>query len=241
MQGMTTAARSVQFASPSRASTSSNAVKARVQIARRETTVRQKNYLRLAGGLLIIAAASGAVFGLVVVVAAHVLKASDESVARPMSRGDASQAAFIAVAAVFLLTFLVALCTRKESRSDAISQFLETGNRSSVSDENPLASFVLMIAMLGVLYGQFLIIDTIKAAWLGFRLRKADRDRAAVILGILFSTPAGIDPRQLLRMGEDPIALRETCAYLMTYEWVDISPAGDHLNLLSPAKRALKH
>jgi len=90
------------------------------------------------------------------------------------------------------------------------------------------------------LYGEFLVIDAVKSWCVRFRLRTVDRYRAATILGALMTNYAGIDPRLLLRHGEDPMALRRTIAYLLACEWADISAAGDHLLLLSPARRALR-
>jgi hypothetical protein len=238
--GITPARRAFPSASSSRASTGVNALEAAARIARREAGARRKNRLRLAAGLAIIAAVSAAVFEMILWLAAHApsVPGDSGSAAKPLG---ASRAAWMALAIMLIVTSLIAILFRKQSRSDVIRQFLETGQRAPAASDNVLASLALIIAMGGMLYGQFLIIDTIKAAALGFRLRKVDRDRVAVILGVLFSSPAGIDPRRLLRIGENPIALRQTLAYLMAYEWADLSPAGDYLNLLSPARRALKH
>jgi hypothetical protein len=67
-----------------------------------------------------------------------------------------------------------------------------------------------------------------------------DRHRVAVILQMLVSEPTGIDPRLLFQAGENPLHLRHTLAYLMAYEWADISPTGDSLTLLSPSRRHLR-
>jgi hypothetical protein len=100
---------------------------------------------------------------------------------------------------------------------------------------------VLIVAMLGLLYGEFLIIDAIKFLSLCVRVRDVDRYLAAIILEMLFAEPKGIDPRALLQIGENPLHLRHTLGYLMAYEWADISPQGDWLGLLSSSNRELRH
>ena len=137
-------------------------------------------------------------------------------------------------------TFPIALLTRKTSRADTVDQFLEQSVRSNGDNCDPFIRSALVVGLVGTLYGEFLIIDVIKSLLVRLRLRSVDRYRAATILGALMTNHAGIDPRLLLRHGEDPLVLRRTIAYLLACEWADISPAGDHLLLLSPARRALR-
>ncbi len=98
----------------------------------------------------------------------------------------------------------------------------------------------MILILLGLLYGEFLVIDAIKSAWLNHRLRHVDRHRSTIILAKLFADPTGVDPRLLLQPGESPLHLRQTIAYLIANDWADISPHGDRLTLVSPARRALR-
>lgn len=121
-----------------------------------------------------------------------------------------------------------------------VDQFLAAGRHPTGCNDNAFLRWALMIALAGVLFGEFLLIDAFKSWLLRRRLRSVDRYRAAMILAALMTSHAGIDPRPLLRHGENPVALRRMIAYLLACEWADISPAGDHLILLSPARRALR-
>ena len=91
--------------------------------------------------------------------------------------------------------------------------------------------------MAGMLCGAFMAIDAIKTALVRRRLRGVDRFRAADTLRMLIDTPAGIDPRLLLLHGEEPLELRRMIAYLVIYDWADISGRGDHLVLMPPSRR----
>ena len=143
-------------------------------------------------------------------------------------------------AVMFAISFPIALLTRKASRADMVDEFMEQGVRANGGNCDPFIRLALVVAFVGTLYGEFLIIDAIKSLLVRVRLRSVDRYRVATILGALMTNHAGIDPRLLLRHGEDPLVLRRTIAYLLACEWADISPAGDHLLLLSPARRALR-
>jgi hypothetical protein len=148
----------------------------------------------------------------------------------------------LAVYGLFLLvTVPLAMLARKESRSDIADQVLRSGCHLNGSDNNPVLGIVLTIIMVGMLYGEFLLIDSAKATLLRLKLHGVDRYRAASIISMLLSDPRGIDPTTLLRYGENPLALRKVLAYLIACEWVDISPDGHYLNLMSSAKRALRH
>ena len=199
----------------------------------RESELRRANFVRLTTGLLIIVGVLGlGVWGLLGFIA-HILAGADHPI--PPIR----IAIFFSLVTL-LPTFLIAAFTRKESRSDAADQVLESGSRSTGGDDNPLVRLYLVIIMLGLLYGEFLVIDAIKATWIRTRLRGVDRRRCAVILGTVLSQPIDIETRTLLRVGETPMQLRQLLAYLIAYEWVDISVDGLYLRLLSPARRALR-
>jgi hypothetical protein len=95
--------------------------------------------------------------------------------------------------------------------------------------------------MLGLLYGEFLLIDGGKAQWVHRKLRRVDRHRAAVVLAKLLQTPgAALHPKEIMQQNESVEHLSELIAYLVVNEWVDVSPRGDRLMLVSKAKRALR-
>jgi hypothetical protein len=144
---------------------------------------------------------------------------------------------------LFLLLFTVplAIAVSALSRSRLVNQFLDSGTRSSGTNDNPLVRFLVILVTLGLLYGEFLVIDAMRFAVLRIRLRNVDRHRAALILAKLFAEPAGIDPRTLLEFGENPLYLRQTLGYLMACEWADISPQDDWITFLSSSKRELRH
>ena len=207
------------------------------QMTRRERHARTTTRLRALLALAIIPAIL-ALLPTVFLKAAHffdVLPSDD-----PQSHLSRWQ--IIAInAGLLFLTFPLALATRRESRSDTISQFLDAQNGPHCDSPNALAMrIVLTIACLGLFQGEFLLIDAVKDTLLRLRLTGIDRDRAATILAQLHSTPAGLDPRLLIRHRESPKDFRKIIAYLLTYQWADISPQADHLTLLSPARRALR-
>ncbi len=142
---------------------------------------------------------------------------------------------------LLLFTVPLAIAVSAPSRSRLVNQFLDSGTRSSGANDNPLIRILVIFVTLGLLYGEFLIVDAMRFALLRIRLRNADRHRAALILAKLFIEPAGIEPRKLLEFGENPLHLRQTLAYLMAYEWADISPQGDWITFLSSSKRELRH
>jgi hypothetical protein len=207
------------------------------QMTRREHHARATTRLRTLLALAIIAAIL-AVLPTVFLKAAHFFDAlpPDDKLMH-LSRWQ-----FITInATLLLLTFPLALATRRESRSDTISQFLDAQNGPHADSPNALAMrIVLTIACLGLFQGEFLLIDAVKDSLLRLRLTGIDRDRAATILAQLHSTPAGLDPRLLIRHRESPQDFRKIIAYLLTHQWADVSPKADHLTLLSPARRALR-
>lgn len=191
----------------------------------------RKNALRLAGGAVVVVT--------VAAVLARILVALRARLA-PGSGGDDDVVPHGIAAGMAGLACLVALVTRRESRADAIEQFIDEGTRpGSGGGDNPLLRWIAIAAFVGMLLGAFLVRDAFAHARLRRRLAAVDRFRAADILAMLRQQTAGLDPRRLLRHGEDPLVLRETIAYLMTFRWADLSPQGDHLVLLSPARRRL--
>jgi len=189
--------------------------------------------------LSIIAALLGGLWSVVIFVVPNV---AAETARRFESEASATPA-FLALAFSIVLvavTFVIAAFTRKQSRSDVAKQVLDSGMHSGGSSANPLLGVVIALVMLGLLYGNFLVIDAVKATWVRHRLRAVDRHRAATILAMVFSQPADIETRTLQRLGETAIHLRTALAYLIAYEWVDISADGRYLRFLSPAKRVLR-
>jgi hypothetical protein len=154
---------------------------------------------------------------------------------------DAESLGLILDGFILVGTLPMAIAVGASSRSKLANQFLDSGTRPRGANDNPLMRLALMIIMLGFLYGEFLIVDSIRFGLLRIRLQAVDRHRAALILAKLFTEPAGIDPRTLLALGENPLHLRQILGYLMAYEWADISPRGDWLGAISPSKRELRH
>jgi hypothetical protein len=210
-------------------------------MSEREVELRRKNLFRALGGIAIVLAVLAGGIRLAMWVGTVDASAHDaqnpEAVAK---RPDALACGEFLALMLIATTLPVAAFTKKHSRADAIDRYIEEGGRRCGQNQDPVLGWVILCIMLSLLYGEFLIVDSLKTTWLRFRLRTVDRQRAAFILAMLFASPVGIDPRTLLRIGESPITLRRTIAYLMAYEWADISSNGDYLNLLSPAQRALR-
>ena len=204
----------------------------------RERSLKQKNRMRIVVGFAIIAVMSGIVVPGLLILLTRV-QLHSQTAAHPNSVNLRAIALPIDLA-MFVITFFIAALTARNSRSAQINQFLETGTRPAGSNDNPLVRLIIMLAMLGFLFGAYLITHGIASLWLRFRLRDVDRHRVAIILQMLSNDPKGIDPRRLLQFGENPLHLRHTLGYLMAYEWADISPKGDWLTSLSPASRELR-
>jgi hypothetical protein len=199
----------------------------------REARLRRRSLLRFVAGIAIVLVMLAGVVGITSWVCSRAGTAGPHR--------DATDLALLADALLLALTLPIASLTRKESRSDVAQHFLDTGGGAiHATDDAPLLRFALALLVVGLLYGEFLLVDAIAAWWLDFRLRRVDRSRAAVILGMLFTDPRGLDPTQLLRFGESPLELRRTVAHLIAQEWVDVSPDGRYMNLVSPAKLALR-
>jgi hypothetical protein len=199
---------------------------------RREHELARRNRLIFSAGLGMI---------VVTLAALQLVAMALWHIADPRSHPPINRKALLEVAStLLLLTLLVAVFIRKPSRADFANQIIESGNRPSGGNDNPLVRWVMILILLGLLYGEFLLIDALKAMWVNFRLRNVDRHRSAVILAMLLQHPTGVDPRLLLLHGESPLHLRQVIAYLVINEWADISRHGDRLTLVSPARRALR-
>jgi hypothetical protein len=204
----------------------------------REAKLKRTNGLRAIGGGLVIAGAAAAMLGAMLAIA----RIHSALYGNPIpTDNDLISFALGIDATILLVTFPVAYFTKPKSRSDRVNQFMEYAGRPTVLNEHPLVRALLIIIALGMLLGEFLVIDTIQFLSLRIRLRNADRHRAALILEMLHANPRGIDPRLLLRLDENPLHLRSALAYLMAYELADISPHGDWLQLLSATQRDLRH
>ncbi len=208
------------------------AVGALAHLAERERMLRQRDARVFVIGWCVVA------FAIVIVPAAGMAYIKFRAPGAPPL--DFTRAVSVVGTVLIACTFPIALLTRKASRADMVDQFMAEGCRPNGGNDDPFIRWALVVALVGTLYGEFLIIDGIKSWLVRLRLRTVDRYRAATILGSLMTNHAGIDPRLLLRHGENPLVLRRTIAYLLACEWADISPAGDHLLLLSPARRALR-
>ena len=203
----------------------------------RERRTRNLNRLRALAGIAIVSL-------LLAVLPRLIIKAAHFFDALPPDDPQLALATwqFIAIdAGLLLLTFPVALASHRDSRNDSIYQFMDDSAHFRTQSADDLAlRVVLTLGCLGLFPGEFLLIDAAKDAALRFRLRRVDRERAALILAALHTNPAGLDPRLLLQHRERPEDFRNVIAYLLTYHWADLSPNADHLTLLSPARRALK-
>ena len=156
------------------------------------------------------------------------------------SQAELSSGVLILDGALAAAMLPVAILTRNPSRADVAQQILDHGCRGGGGGD-PLTRAALIVMAVGLLWGEFLILDAAKATWVALRLRGVDRHRAALVLAMVRAEPTGIDPRLLLRVGERPTDLRRLIAYLIVNEWADVSRHGDRLTLVSPARRALRH
>jgi hypothetical protein len=205
----------------------------------REREIEGQNRRRLGFGCIIVALIVGIVIPVIFRWILHVHSIAAN--AQDVSLRDIQPLIAAIDVCLLAVTFPIAALTAPKSRAQRINQFIESGTRCSGANDNVLIRIVVMLLMLGLLFGEFLVIDAIRSHWLRIRLRHVDRHRAALILQMLVNNPCGIDPRFLVRVGENPMHFRTILAYLMAYEWADISCKGDCLTLLSPAKRELKH
>ena len=209
-------------------------MKCRDGLGRRERALFRREAIRFSAGVAVILASMAITFG-VVVFASQFLRGTG----RPMTMEDQKRSAPMLIGLLTTCSIPIAVFTRKESRSDLAEQILREGARANPND-NPAMRFLVCLALIGLVYGEFMVIDAIKAWWIRAKLRRVDRDRAAVILAILVTRPEGCAPGETLRHGEPVARLRQVLAYLITFEWIEVSRDSQHMMLLSPAKRALK-
>lgn len=141
---------------------------------------------------------------------------------------------------IAILVAPAALFTRKESRADLVEVYLQKGHASPESADGSIGQMILGLALLGVIYGEFLIIDALKNVRLNVKLRRVDRTRAATILMETLRHTAGLETGGLLKWREDPISLRSTIGFLIAQEWVEVSRDGRRLYARSDAMRALR-
>jgi hypothetical protein len=222
---------------PKRQAVSLGALAAMERLRERERELAKSNRLRALGGCLTLAFTFATGFLLLSWMLRLSLPVRIEATPEPPNLLGGS----LAIEAILLvLAIPIAIAVRPRSRSDVVNKFLETGGHSGDTRDNPLLRWALTIIMLGFLYGEFLIVDSVKSAFLRLRLRNVDRHRGAIILHALLTEPRGIDPRLLLQLGENPLHLRHTLAYLIAHEWADISPHGDWLTLVSQSRRQLR-
>jgi hypothetical protein len=161
---------------------------------------------------------------------------------RYQSRPAPQTASFLGgvAAATIAFSMLLAPFIRRGSRADAIERFVNAQPHGG--NVNPLIRILVSVMFAGALFGGFMCIDALKMSLLKLRLRGAgvDRIRCATVLKELLDHPAGVSPLLLMRYGEDVREFRRTLAWLMLHSWADISAQGDHVMLLSPARRALR-
>lgn len=205
------------------------------QLTRREVTMQLQNALRLLAGLAIISAVL-AVLPWLVNKAAHFLDFNtDDHIQLRLWQW------LLIDAALLLITLPIAIATHKESRTDTANQYLNSGSMThAASGEDLLLLIIITIGCLGLLQGEFLLIDALKTIFLRLRLAGIDRHRAAMIVATLAARPAGMKPEELIDPGETPEQFRKTIANLMVFDWVEFSSKEHHLMLLSPARRALR-
>ncbi len=234
---------------PRRRPASVAALSALTHLYAREAELRRAAWGRLGGGCGIILA----VLAASLVSVAWWLSArtrlppptgrADPAAPVPLARASAAELAGTVLAidaGLAALMLPVAVFTRKPSRADVAQRVLDQGCRGNGGGD-PFTRVVLVVLAVGLLYGEFLIVDFVQSTWVAARLRGVDRHRAALVLATLRADPTGLDPRLLLRAGERPADLRRLIAYLILNEWADVSRHGDRLTLVSPARRRLRH
>jgi hypothetical protein len=127
------------------------------RLATREAELRQRNGLRCLAGAAIIAAALGMLYGFVIFLGSSSLHPRGDGSPEPM------QFAFILCGGLVLLTLPIAALMRPESRSDVAEQILRDGARSAPAGDNPFARLIIALVLLGLVYGEFMLVDSVKA------------------------------------------------------------------------------
>jgi hypothetical protein len=197
----------------------------------REAKDAQRNRRLMAGGLAILAGVPLLAFTLMGICLVRFKGLPTSNVAPVAGAGSAL---------VMIFSVLLAPFVRRGSRADTIERFLNA--QPPGCNDNPFIRILVALMFAGALFGAFVCVDALKTTVLKLRLRGAgvDRVRCATVLKELLDHPAGISPHLLMRWGEDVHDFRRTLAWLMLHNWADISASGDHVMLLSPARRALR-
>jgi hypothetical protein len=137
---------------------------------------------------------------------------------------------------IFLLAWLIP----NNSRDQVIEHVFQHGHgNSSCGDRNPLVELVIFFGLIGMLHAAWMIVDSLRIYRLWRRVNRVDRHRAAIVLSMLADSNTGLPPLRLCRIGEKPEQLRQLLAYLMLFEWIQVSPQGDLVWMRSPTMRGL--
>ena len=89
------------------------------------------------------------------------------------------------------------------------------------------------------LFGPRMILEAITSLRRVNALRQVDRGRAVNVLADLLAHSTGSELRVLLHENETLASLLPVVAYLLYYQWVDISKTGDRVWVLSDARSSL--
>lgn len=89
------------------------------------------------------------------------------------------------------------------------------------------------------LFGPRMILEAVASLQRVRALRGVHRGRAADLLADLLGRPSGTDMEQVLHEGESVESLLPCIAYLLYYEWIDISTTRDRIWVLSDARVSL--
>lgn len=138
------------------------------------------------------------------------------------------------------LALPISLTLHRQSRATYLLSLL--ADRPAVIPPNkPSAFFVSIILNIiagGMLLASFTALDATRRLTLFCKVRSVDLQRLAPILArLLHAKSQGIDPRPLQLIGEPRETYLRHLAYLLIYEWADLSPHGNHLTLIHPKHR----
>jgi hypothetical protein len=232
---------------PAQSSLTISAMAALSDLNNREAELRRANRQRLGWGLVVIVAVAATSLlpvawwmSVATRLPPQIIGGPDtQTVLIHRSPAELASTVLLTDSVLAVLMLPVAVMVKKPSRADVANQILKNG--CNAQDANPILRLVIALVACGMLWGEFLIIDAVKTAWVVSRLSRVDRFRAAMILTKLRTEPIGLDPRRLLLFRECPVDLRRLIAYLVINEWADIAPRGDLLAEVSPARRRLRH
>ncbi len=133
--------------------------------------------------------------------------------------------------------WIVGGLTRRQDRAQVAQQLMDGAARGTHS---PLAEVVMAIMLLGMIYSAWWWWTGAARLRVGWRLRHVDRMRAAQVLATIGARPLDHHPVSLLKMGERPESLRRVLGYLALHNWIDASPDGQAIWLVSPGSRAMR-